>query len=195
VTLQVQFVSLLWMIGSGIVMGVVFDIYRVLQQKLRLHRWLTSVFDLLYWLAATAFVFLGLLSSNDGQLRLYVFLALIVGLWFYFIKWSSLTIRIVLWFIHIIELTVRWLLVLFDALIVRPLWFILVLASWIGHIGMTIVYYLGKTVFTLLSPLFYLLRPLHSLLKWMGKPIVQRLSPILRTLKQLYQKSLKWLRS
>jgi spore cortex biosynthesis protein YabQ len=195
VTLQVQFISLIWMIGSGIIMGVVFDIYRVLQRKFRVRGWLISIFDLLYWIAATIFVFSVLVASNDGQLRFYIFAALILGIWIYFKKWSSFTIRIMLWLIHVIEIGIKWILVIIDTLVIRPLMFILFLGAWVGHIGMTIVFFLGKLIYTLLSPIGYVIRPLKSLSLWLSEPIINRLNPVRKILIKVYHQVKQWFKS
>ena len=62
------------MLLSGIGMGVVFDGYRVVSDELRISRLWVPVFDLLYWIAATLAVFQVLSTSNEGEVRAYVFL-------------------------------------------------------------------------------------------------------------------------
>jgi spore cortex biosynthesis protein YabQ len=195
VTLQVQFISLIWMIGSGIIMGVVFDVYRVLQKKFRIKGWLISMLDLLYWTGATVFVFLVLLSSNDGQLRFYIFMALIAGLWIYFKKWSSLTIQIVLWLIQVIEIGIKWMLILIDALVIRPLMFIVFLGAWVGHVGMTAVCFIGKVIYIIFSPISFLLRPLIFFFLWLGKPIAIRMNPAKIMLTKCYYKVIQWFKT
>lgn len=194
-TLQVQFFSLIWMLGSGVVLGVVFDVYRVLQKKLHIRGWLISLLDLLYWMGSTLFVFYVLLSSNDGQLRLYIFVALCLGLWIYFKKWSSLVIQIVLWLIKAFEMVIKWIFVLFDALVIRPLQLVLSIGAWIGHVGMSFVYFIGKCIYILLSPLGILFRPLHKLFLWVWQPISVRTKPIIKAALELYQRILKWFKT
>lgn len=63
----------------GMVMGLMFDTYRILRGILRLKIVVTHIADLLFWLAVTAVVFLGLLLGNWGEVRFYVFLGLMLG--------------------------------------------------------------------------------------------------------------------
>jgi spore cortex biosynthesis protein YabQ len=195
VTLHIQFISLVWMLGSGIVLGIAFDVYRVLQLKLHIRGWLISLFDLLYWIGATLFVFYVLLSSNDGQLRFYIFAALCLGLWIYFTKWSSLVIQIVLWLVQVFELVMKWILILFRALIIRPLQLLIYIGAWIGHIGMSFFYFIIKCIYILLSPLGVLLRPFRSLLHWLWKPIAKRIQPYVKSVTLVYQRILSWFKS
>ncbi|MFD1902972.1 spore cortex biosynthesis protein YabQ [Paenibacillus rhizoplanae] len=57
------------MILAGIAMGLAYDSYRVLSQKLRFPRWLNALLDLLYWIGAALLVFRMLYAGNQGQLR------------------------------------------------------------------------------------------------------------------------------
>jgi spore cortex biosynthesis protein YabQ len=73
---------LLAAVGAGL--GFLFDCYRVTRNYLRL-RWVATAFaDLLYWLFAAVAVFLALLKGNWGEIRFYVFLALVSGAGIYF---------------------------------------------------------------------------------------------------------------
>lgn len=119
-TLSTQFFTLAAMIISGIVLGTALDTYRVVKGQFRIRRAFLPFFDLAYWILATIFVFLVLFYSNNGQIRLYIFLGLVIGGWIYFKKMSSLTIRFVLWLIKVIRyisiLAVR----LFKLTVIQP---------------------------------------------------------------------------
>lgn len=71
--LDAQWITLTWMVLSGVVMGVAYDSYRVLSGQLRFPRWSIHTLDLLYWVASALFVFRMLYAGNHGQLRFYVF--------------------------------------------------------------------------------------------------------------------------
>ncbi|PYI50230.1 spore cortex biosynthesis protein YabQ [Paenibacillus flagellatus] len=106
-SLHVQFLTLSVMAGSGAFMGALFDVYRVLSGQLRPPRWLVPLLDAVYWIAATLFVFRALLYSNYGQVRLYVFIGLALGVWLYFRIASKLTIRLVHLVIRIVLALIR----------------------------------------------------------------------------------------
>lgn len=89
---------------TGMVLGLLFDFYRVVRLELRFRWGMTALADLLYWLVATALVFTGLLFGNWGEVRLYVFFGLAGGVICYYRLLSRGAIRLLT---AIIRLTVR----------------------------------------------------------------------------------------
>lgn len=176
-TLEVQFLSLAWMLISGMLMGVAFDVYRVFQSLLRLRLWMIHVLDFIYWLGATLLVFVILLQNNEGQLRLYLFVALAVGLWFYFANCSSYTIKIVISLISIIQRIWQFFCYLVEVLIIRPLYLLLVIGAWIGQVGMSFVWGLTVGLFRMLRPLVILFYPFQKLFLWITRPLIRKVYP------------------
>ncbi|CUH96462.1 putative membrane protein [Propionispora sp. 2/2-37] len=84
------------MLATGMALGIVFDCYRVMRALLRLKKVATAIADILYWLLATGLVFLVLMLSNWGELRFYVFIGLITGVFCYYRLFSSAVIRLLI---------------------------------------------------------------------------------------------------
>jgi len=101
-------------VATGILLGVLFDCYRVLRGTFRPRAVMTWFADLLYWLIATVIVFLALVLSNWGELRFYVFLGIVSGVILYYRLLSLYTIRL---FATIVRL-VKWLVALIKKIIV-----------------------------------------------------------------------------
>nr|WP_243832530.1 spore cortex biosynthesis protein YabQ [Orenia marismortui] len=76
------------MIIIGLIIGVFFDFYRVLRGNLNLKRIITDIFDLLFCLFTMLIIFLTLIYSNDGLIRIYIFLGVILGqiIYYYFLS-------------------------------------------------------------------------------------------------------------
>jgi spore cortex biosynthesis protein YabQ len=70
--------------ATGVLLGVLFDIYRILRLRFRPHWLITTVADLVYCLLAAAIAFAALLVSNWGEFRFYVVIALVSGVLFYY---------------------------------------------------------------------------------------------------------------
>lgn len=70
-------------IAIGLVMGIVFDFYRALRGMCKPKRWTTDLTDLLVSSFLSCLVFLLLLFSNWGEVRVYVFLGIGIGLGVY----------------------------------------------------------------------------------------------------------------
>jgi spore cortex biosynthesis protein YabQ len=69
---------------TGAVLGCVFDVCRMGRNTFKLRSLGTSVTDILFWILAALVVFAVLVGVNQGELRFYVFLALIAGAVSYF---------------------------------------------------------------------------------------------------------------
>lgn len=78
---------------TGLILGLLFDSFRVMRSILRPRWMIGSVADLTYWLLATVIVFTALLFGNWGELRLYVFIGLLVGVSLYFKFLSRGTVK------------------------------------------------------------------------------------------------------
>jgi spore cortex biosynthesis protein YabQ len=70
-------------IGIGFLGGLLYDFYRACGRILYIKRRAVFVGDLLFWLLFTAAALILLLLANQGEVRFYVFLALVLGILFY----------------------------------------------------------------------------------------------------------------
>lgn len=143
-SLHVQFLTLYLMAGSGVVLGIGFDIIEVLAHEFRLRRWTTALMDIGYWLVATLFVFQVLVYANDGQVRMFVFIGLFVGVIIYFYLLSRivrLTVNGVLtFFLRLLRGVGR----ILYTLLIRPLLYLYRLLQIILGFLLTISIFLGK---------------------------------------------------
>lgn len=167
-SLATQFLTLSVMAGSGAVMGVLFDVYRVLSGQLRPPRWLVPLLDGVYWIVATLFVFRALLYSNYGQVRFYVFLGLLLGVWVYFRLASRWTVHLTLLAIRFVKALIRFLRKTIELVVIKPIRLlyrlVIVLFGFLAALSM----FLGKIVLQLLYPL-------RLLGRWLFKPLLEKL--------------------
>jgi spore cortex biosynthesis protein YabQ len=162
VSLHIQFYTLFAMVASGAGLGVVFDVYRVLARHFRLSRWVYALLDLVYWLLATAAVFAVLFHSNEGQIRLFVFIGICAGVWLYLRLFSSVVMKLVRWLIVLVQRTILLIKKIIDLFIVTPiLWLYKLVIIILGFLAALSIF-LGKIVLQLLYPLQFLyLRLIH----------------------------------
>ncbi|WP_055105399.1 spore cortex biosynthesis protein YabQ [Paenibacillus ihumii] len=163
--LEVQWATLLWMAASGGILGIAFDSYRVVSGQLRFPRWSVHALDLVYWVAASLFVFRTLYHSNQGELRFYVFLGLFIGVWIYFLFLSVITTRFVVMLMKVVKkvylLSVR----IFSIFIVAPMIGLMKGIRLLLGFVWVILLFLGRI----------LLLPLGKLLVWALGPLVRKL--------------------
>lgn len=80
---DLQFYAFFMTTLSGMALGVLFDVLRVLRGYYRPGRWVAALADLLFWGAATLALAVGLFMGNWGDFRFYVLIAILVGLGLY----------------------------------------------------------------------------------------------------------------
>jgi spore cortex biosynthesis protein YabQ len=177
VSLEVQFLTMGLMLASGVGIGILFDLYRVLAHELRFPKWLIPLIDLAYWAVATLFVFKVLMIGNFGQVRLFVFLGLFAGYTLYFLVLSRPSVRLIRFLIRIVENIVRFAIRSVELCIIKPILFLYKLVLILLGFVTTVAMFLGKVVVQLLYPLRFLLRLLGRAIRpywrvpdWLKKP-------------------------
>lgn len=90
-----QLISFLTALLIGMVLGLIFDFFRIVRGVLRLRLWMTNLLDGLYWVVATLITFTTLLLTNWGELRFYLFMGIAAGAGAYY-RWVSKTMLFVL---------------------------------------------------------------------------------------------------
>jgi spore cortex biosynthesis protein YabQ len=164
VTLHAQFVTLFMMFSSGLALGVLFDMFRVLFGKFK---FLVPLLDILYWIVATILVFWLLLYSNEGQLRVFIFLGIGIGICFYFALLSRATIWLIKLFIRIVLVMFQFLRNVVEIIIIKPLVGIYRLVLLILGFLLALAVFLYKLVLQLFYPMWRLfhwaIRPLRNL--------------------------------
>lgn len=82
-TLDLQLYAVLVMLLAGIALGLLFDIYRGVRVVLNPGPLLTGIGDVLFWVIATVILVAALLCGTWGELRLFVPVAIALGLGVY----------------------------------------------------------------------------------------------------------------
>lgn len=122
--LSQQYATLILMLLSGAVMGIVYDVYRTAIKEWRFLRNFSALWDVLYWVVATVFVFTMLLGANHGDVRIVVFVLLGAGWWLYTLTIRSLVVAVTTTIIRGILAVLHWLMMLFYRVVVLPLFFL-----------------------------------------------------------------------
>jgi spore cortex biosynthesis protein YabQ len=93
IPVEAQVKALIVMILFGFAMGVGFEIYRELKRIFRLRPRAINFWDLVIWLIFLGVAYGVLLHINYGQVRLFVFIAMALGLLIYFRFFSPIARR------------------------------------------------------------------------------------------------------
>ncbi|MHB1392834.1 MAG: spore cortex biosynthesis protein YabQ [Clostridia bacterium] len=82
-TVQFQSYVFSFTVYGGILIGVLYDIYRVLKGRKRNERLITSFWDVLFLFSVFIVVIWTVFSSSYGDIRFYVFIGFLVGFYLY----------------------------------------------------------------------------------------------------------------
>ncbi|MFD2444300.1 spore cortex biosynthesis protein YabQ [Bacillus sp. CGMCC 1.16607] len=78
-TLSTQFITMLSMVGMGVLFGTSLDTYQRFLNRPNRKRWFVFLNDILFWLTQGLSIFYTLFLVNQGEIRFYIFLALLCG--------------------------------------------------------------------------------------------------------------------
>lgn len=185
-SLSVQFATLGLMLASGMGIGLLFDLYRVLAHELRIPRWLIPLLDLAYWVIATLFVFRMLFIGNFGQVRIFVFLGLAAGYTIYFLGLSRTSVKMIRLLLRGIEVLIQFVIRCVEIFIIRPFRLLVRLVRFLLGIVTAVAMFMWKVVLQLLYPL-------RLLLRLVGRA-VRPYAKLPRPIKRLWQAFRRWLK-
>lgn len=80
--MQIKLVSYSFL--AGILLGFMFDIYKVFRGYENIYKLLIVIEDILFWILAAIIIFIFLLYTNQAVIGLYVYLCMAVGIYMYF---------------------------------------------------------------------------------------------------------------
>lgn len=207
-TLSTQFLTMLAMIGMGSLFGASLDTHNRFLKRSKRKSWIVFINDILFWLFQGLSIFYVLFSVNMGELRFYIFVALLCG----FAAYQSLFKKMYLKLLErAIKATINIYVFLVKAvrvLVVKPLQFLAVTA-------LSLLLLTGRSLFALvkwlLAVLLWLLKhtlwiPVKMFLrifwKFMPKKIKKsveklynKLAGFLIIVKNYFTKPIKWIKN
>jgi spore cortex biosynthesis protein YabQ len=160
-TLTTQLYTMLAMVGMGGWIGVALDTYgRFLKRPLRA-RWVVFINDFMFWVVQGLILFYLLLLVNEGELRIYIFLAVLCGYAAYQSLLKGIYIRILERLIQTSLSVYRFILKVCHIMIVKPI---------VGLVQLIIVIILGTLNF-LWRLIKWAFQILYSLVKILLAPV------------------------
>lgn len=88
---------------AGILIGFIFDIFRIIRTAYKLNKIYTTISDACFWIIALFIVFMTIYITGDGQIRWFVFLGCAIGFLLYLFSISPLIVKTVVKIIRAIN--------------------------------------------------------------------------------------------
>lgn len=73
----------------GLIIALIFDLFRILRKKFKTNNIITYIEDILFWIISGFLITSAILQFNDGELRLYLFLGLSIGIVMYMLLFTK----------------------------------------------------------------------------------------------------------
>ena len=78
----------------GIIISIIFDIFRILRKTIKTSDILTYIEDTLFWITSGLIILFSIFIFNNGELRSYIFIGIFLGILFYILFISKYFINI-----------------------------------------------------------------------------------------------------
>ncbi|HLR66653.1 spore cortex biosynthesis protein YabQ [Virgibacillus alimentarius] len=165
-TLDTQFMTMIFMIVGGFYLGIARDTFRRFSPYWKKKTWLTYVLESSFWLTQTFLLFYVLFKVNGGELRVYVFLACLLGYSMYKVMAANLYQKALEKIISMLRAICRFFARTVQALLITPL-------RWIVRMVITLFLTLMQLI---LSIIFFLFKVIYTPIKWIFQ-LIYRLLP------------------
>lgn len=79
---------------NGIIIGLLFDFFRILRRSFKTKDFITYIQDILFWILTGFILLYSIFTFNNGEIRLFMFLGVVIGIIIYMLFISSYIIKI-----------------------------------------------------------------------------------------------------
>jgi spore cortex biosynthesis protein YabQ len=175
------------MIGMGALFGTMLDTYQRFLQRSKRKHWLVFLNDILFWGIQALLIFYILFLINKGEIRFYIFIALLCGFAAYQSLFKSIYVRILEVIIRSFISFYSFLKKMISILVFKPvrglIQLVIFIILFIGRGLITLVKFILKTVLLIVK----------TVLKWVGNILLifWKLLPkrIKKTVEKLYNRT------
>ena len=89
-----QLFNLLIFSLTGAIIGILFDIFRILRKSFKTPDFITYIEDILFWILTGAILLFTIFTFNNGEIRIYIFIGLIFGFILYLLTISKYFVKL-----------------------------------------------------------------------------------------------------
>ena len=79
---------------NGIIIGLLFDFFRILRKTMKTKDIVTYIEDFIFWILTGAIILYSIFTFNNGEIRFYMFFAILLGAITYLLFVSKYVIKI-----------------------------------------------------------------------------------------------------
>lgn len=122
---------------NGFAIGLIFDFFRILRKSFKTNDIITYIEDILFWIITGLIILYTTFIFNNGEIRLFMFLAIFIGVFIYILLFSNIIIKvnvkiiktiknILSKIINIISIPFKYFYIIFRKIIFKPISFTII---------------------------------------------------------------------
>ena len=108
----------------GILIGVLFDSFRVLRKSFKTNDIITYIEDIVFWIFTGIIIIFSMYQFCDGQLRFFMIMGIIIGTTIYMLTVSKYIIKLLLLIINVLKVIIIYPAKIIKKVIFSPVFFI-----------------------------------------------------------------------
>lgn len=93
---------------DGILIGLLFDIFRILRKSFKTADIVTYIEDTIFWILTGVIILYSIFVFNNGEIRLFMFIGILLGISFYLLLFSKYVIKVSVTIIDIVKNAIMW---------------------------------------------------------------------------------------
>lgn len=194
-TLDTQFLTMLFMILGGFYLGLARDTFRRFSPYWKGKLVTTYFMEICFWLTQTFILFYVLFLVNGGELRVYIFLACLLGVAMYQVLAAALYKKLLEGVIRAVAAVCRFISKTVQAVLITPVWWVIqtlfICLAAIVQFILSVLLFIGKGVF---YPCRWLLQLIYRLLPSSMQKIIYKCAGIYSIIANMYNRLVKYIK-
>jgi len=121
----------------GAIIGFIFDFFRILRRSFKTNNIVTYIQDIIFWLLTGFIILISIFIFNNGEIRFFMFIGLLLGIIFYLLLFSkyivNISVKIVIFIkkliikiYNLIKLPFKYIFSLINTIFYKPFKFIII---------------------------------------------------------------------
>ena len=88
---------------TGMILGIIFDIFRILRKSFKTSDFVTNIEDIIFGITTGIVLLIAIFLFNNGELRLFIFIGIILGTFIYMLLISRYFIKLNVAIINLVK--------------------------------------------------------------------------------------------
>lgn len=115
---------------NGLIIGFLFDFFRILRKTIKTSDFVTYMQDFIFWILTGIIILYFIFTFNNGEIRLFLFLGIITGILIYMLLLSKFIIKInvaiINFFKKILGIPIKFMIKIIRNLFFKPISFFII---------------------------------------------------------------------